>query len=143
MEPQRWTGDVGLFVGFGPSPANPDSDRAILIDVAQRPTGKLFVERRIMTQQRGGLQHPQMFQQLDPSEKEIPAAGQQPGRGAVGREGGRLVAVYLNQSLMAFPVPDPLSDVPATGSFGVFVFGGSSTFSNAAIRVSTMRGFHD
>jgi serine/threonine protein kinase len=131
-----WDGDTGLFLGFGSAEQNPGFDQCLLIGVADRGNDTISVQRRIMTQQRVGLQLQTSFLELMATQDVIHRPVEGAARLQVDVQGERIGAVFLNGNLIEFPQSRHPLSVRTDDRFGVFLLHGTSSFSNAAIRVT-------
>ena len=133
VKASEWNADAGLFVGFAPAVDDPSADETLLISLVERDTGKLLLDRRIATLQRAGLQYPTKFFQLPPGERELSPRADGWAELQVDVVDRRVQSVFLNGTRIPFASS---RETLATGKFGVYLLGGSSSYSNAAIRVT-------
>jgi hypothetical protein len=137
LKPDAWEGNSGIVIGFGPSAMNPDLDQCLLIGVREVEAGRISVERRMMQQQRTGLQLPASFVQFLPSSDHVsrPASGEAILQ--VDVKDQHVTATFLENTPIQFPSgPLALKSGSKLTAFGIYVLDGSSTFSNAAIRLT-------
>lgn len=133
LQPEFWNGDAGLIIGLGASD-QPSNDKALLVGVMRRSSGKATILARTMQMQREGVQLPRMFRQAPFSTTEVEV--KESARIQVDIQKSRVARVFLNDALIPLPPSPLLRDFPAAGDIGIFSMGGTTTFLNPAIRIT-------
>lgn len=133
----EWSGDVGLFLGFGPA-SDPTQDQCFVVALSKRKSGQIHVQPSWMTLQRTGLQLPDVFVHLPHSEPGFPLADSGQALLQIDVEDGRLRAVFLDDASLKFPPQAEGARPIRPGRFGIYFLRGSARFSGVEFRVTQL-----